>query len=108
MLQKKNNHILLYAKRRGAYVDRLSSTRGDYMLLFRDLMWFFKLEKKSYGLGILVLLFVAIINLFPPYAVRILVDGVDKENLTQGILLKWSLLLLLVGFLVYGLSLIHI
>jgi len=73
------------------------------MLLFRDLMWFFKLEKKSYGLGILVLLFVAIINLFPPYAVRILVDGVDKENLTQGILLKWSLLLLLVGFLVYGL-----
>jgi len=25
------------------------------MLLFKDLMWFFKLEKKSYGLGILVL-----------------------------------------------------
>ena len=73
------------------------------MLLFKDLMWFFKLEKKSYGLGILVLLFVGIVNLFPPYAVRILVDGVGKGNLTPGILLKWSLLLLATGFLVYGL-----
>ncbi|MDR3600512.1 MAG: ABC transporter transmembrane domain-containing protein [Desulfosporosinus sp.] len=73
------------------------------MLLFKDLMWFFKLEKKSYGLGILVLVFVALINLFPPYAVRVIVDGVDKGNLTQGILLQWSLLLLAAGFLVYGL-----
>ena len=73
------------------------------MLLFKDLMWFFKLEKKSYGMGILVLVFVALINLFPPYAVRVIVDGVGKGNLTQGILLKWSLLLLGTGFLVYGL-----
>ena len=73
------------------------------MLLFKELMWFFKLEKKSYGLGILVLLFVALINLFPPYAVRVIVDGVGKGNLTQGILLKWSLLLLGAGILVYGL-----
>ncbi|EGW40532.1 ABC transporter transmembrane domain-containing protein [Desulfosporosinus sp. OT] len=73
------------------------------MLLFKDLMWFFKLEKKSYGMGILVLVFVALINLFPPYAVRVIVDGISKENLSQGILLKWSLLLLFAGFLVYGL-----
>lgn len=73
------------------------------MLLFKDLMWFFKLEKKSYGLGILVLVFVALINLFPPFMVRVIVDGVGKGNLTQGILLKWSLLLLTAGVLVYGL-----
>ncbi len=73
------------------------------MLLFKDLMWFFKLEKKSYGLGILVLFFVALINLFPPYAVRVIVDGVGKGNLTQWTLLQWSLLLLTAGFLVYGL-----
>jgi len=73
------------------------------MLLFKDLMWFFKLEKKSYGMGILVLVAVALINLFPPYVVRVIVDGVDKGNLTQGILVKWSLLLLSAGFLVYGL-----
>lgn len=73
------------------------------MLLFRELMWFFRLEKKSYGMGILVLVFVALINLFPPYAVRVIVDGVGKGNLTEGVLLKWSLLLLGAGFLVYGL-----
>jgi len=73
------------------------------MLLFKDLMWFFKLEKKSYGMGIFVLVVVALVNLFPPYAVRVIVDGVGKGSLTQGILLKWSLLLLGSGLLVYGL-----
>ena len=73
------------------------------MLLFKDLMWFFKLEKKSYGIGTLVLIFVALINLFPPFAVRVIVDGVGKGNLTHGILIKWSSLLLASGLLVYGL-----
>ena len=73
------------------------------MLLFKELMWFFKLEKKSYGLGILVLIFVALINLFPPYVVRVIVDGVGKGNLNPRILFKWSSLLLTAGFLVYGL-----
>ena len=73
------------------------------MLLFKDLMWFFKQEKKSYGIGILVLICVGFINLFPPYAVRVIVDGASQGNLTQGILLKWSLLLLGAGFLAYGL-----
>ncbi|MDP4159992.1 MAG: ABC transporter transmembrane domain-containing protein [Bacillota bacterium] len=73
------------------------------MLLFKDLMWFFKLEKKSYGFGIIVLIIVALINLFPPFIVRIIVDGVSNGNLTQGILLKWSLLLLASSLLVYGL-----
>lgn len=73
------------------------------MLLFKDLMWFFKQEKKSYGIGILVLVCVAFINLFPPYVVRVIVDGVNKGNLTQGSLLKWTLLLLGAGFTTYGL-----
>ncbi|TGE31658.1 ABC transporter transmembrane domain-containing protein [Desulfosporosinus sp. Sb-LF] len=73
------------------------------MLLFRELMWFFKQEKKSYCIGILVLVSVALINLFPPYSVRVIVDGMSKENLTQGILYKWSLLLLTAGLTSYGL-----
>ncbi len=73
------------------------------MLLFKELMWFFKLEKKSYSIGIIILVFVALINLFPPYAVRVIVDGVAMGNLTQEKMLKWSLLLLGTGFLVYGL-----
>ncbi|HEY8908709.1 MAG TPA: ABC transporter transmembrane domain-containing protein [Desulfosporosinus sp.] len=73
------------------------------MLLFKDLMWFFKLEKKSYSMGILVLLIVAFINLFPPYVVGVIVDGVGKGNLTQGLIVRWSLLLFGAGFLAYGL-----
>ncbi len=73
------------------------------MRLFRELMWFFRLEKKSYSMGIFVLLLVALINLFPPYAVGVIVDGVGKRNMTEGILFKWSLLLLSATLLVYGL-----
>lgn len=73
------------------------------MLLFKDLLWFFKQEKKSYGIGVLVLVCVALINLFPPYAVRVIVDSASKGNLTREILLKWSLLLLGAGFIAYGL-----
>lgn len=69
------------------------------MLLFKDLLWFFKQEKKSYGIGVLVLVCVALINLFPPYAVRVIVDSASKGNLTREILLKWSLLLLGAGFI---------
>ena len=73
------------------------------MLLFKDLLWFFKQEKKSYGIGILVLVCVALINLFPPYAVRVIVDSASQGNLTRELLLKWSLLLLGAGFIAYGL-----
>lgn len=54
-------------------------------------------------MGIFVLLLVALINLFPPYAVGIIVDGVGKRNMTEVILFKWSLLLLSAALLVYGL-----
>lgn len=73
------------------------------MLLFKELMWFFKLEKKSYSIGLLILVCVGFINLFPPYVVRVIVDGISEGNLTQEILLKWSLLLLVAGFSAYGL-----
>ncbi|WP_407309290.1 ABC transporter transmembrane domain-containing protein [Desulfosporosinus sp. SB140] len=73
------------------------------MRLFKDLMWFFKLEKKSYGLGIIVLVFVALLNLFPPYVVRVIVDGVSHGSLTSKSLFQWSGLLVGTGFLVYSL-----
>lgn len=73
------------------------------MLLFKELMWFFKLEKKSYSFGIIVLVLVALLNLFPPYAVRVIVDGVSHEGLTPKALLQWTLLLVGTGFVVYGL-----
>ena len=68
------------------------------MSVFKDLLWFFKLERKSYIIGILVLIIVAIIIIFPPYAVGIVVDHIIDGTLTETILLNWILLLCLVVF----------
>lgn len=71
------------------------------MRLFLDLMWFFKKEKLSYITGIIILVFVAAINLCPPYIVGKIVDGVTKQTLTQDILWPWLLILLGLGILAY-------
>lgn len=71
------------------------------MRLFLDLLWFFKLEKKSYLAGILVLILVAMINLYPPYVVRKIVDEITLKNLTPGILWPWVISLFISGMLVY-------
>ncbi|KLU65323.1 putative multidrug resistance ABC transporter ATP-binding/permease protein YheI [Desulfosporosinus acididurans] len=71
------------------------------MLLFKDLMWFFKLEKKSYISGIVVLVLVAFLNLFPPYVVRVIIDEISRGVLTSVSLLHWTLLLVGTGLVVY-------
>lgn len=71
------------------------------MKIFKDLFWFFKLEKKSYITGILILVIVAFIILFPPYAVGIVVDHIVDGTLTKEILLNWILLILFSGVLLY-------
>ncbi len=71
------------------------------MKIFRDLLWFFKLEKKNYITGILILIIVAFIILFPPYAVGIIVDHIVDDTLTNEILFKWISLILLSGVLLY-------
>lgn len=73
------------------------------MLLFKDLMWFFKLEKKSYISGIVVLVLVAFLNLFPPYVVRVIIDEISRGVLTTISLLHWTLLLIGTGLAVYAL-----
>ncbi len=73
------------------------------MRVFKDLAWFFKKEKKSYIVGILVLMIVAAIILFPPYAVGIVVDHIDQGTLTVKILFTWLALIVLSGFVLYGL-----
>lgn len=71
------------------------------MRLFLDLMWFFKKEKLNYIAGIIILVFVAAINLCPPYIVGKIVDGVTKQTLTQDILWPWLFILLGLGILAY-------
>lgn len=73
------------------------------MSVFKDLSWFFKQEKKSYIVGILVLIIVAVIVLFPPYAVGIIVDHIDQGTLTGKTLFTWLFLIAFSGFILYGL-----
>lgn len=71
------------------------------MRLFFDLLWFFRLEKKSYFLGILLLILVALINLYPPYVVRNIVDKISSKTLTPELLWPWVISLLISGVLIY-------
>ncbi|KHF40687.1 ABC transporter transmembrane domain-containing protein [Halalkalibacter okhensis] len=73
------------------------------MKVFKDLWWFFKQEKVSYGLGILVLALVSLLTLTPPLIVGIIVDHIVDVTLTTNILLMWIGVLLIVGVLTYGL-----
>ncbi|TCS96436.1 ABC transporter transmembrane domain-containing protein [Hazenella coriacea] len=71
------------------------------MSIFKDLWWFFKLEKRSYLLGILVLFVLALLHLFTPYAVRVIVDEISNGTLTANTLMYWTGLSLLVAVLTY-------
>ncbi|MFB5191670.1 ABC transporter transmembrane domain-containing protein [Alicyclobacillus fastidiosus] len=52
------------------------------MHVFLDLMWFFKTRKKQYTIGILLLMSVSFIGLFPPKIIGHFVDHVQHRTLT--------------------------
>ncbi|MBM7659258.1 ATP-binding cassette subfamily B protein [Bacillus mesophilus] len=71
------------------------------MSIFKDLWWFFKAEKRSYGFGVLLLTFVAILELIPPKVIGIIVDHINNKTLTKDILLQWIAVLLGMAISVY-------
>lgn len=71
------------------------------MGIFRDLWWFFKQEKRSYAIGVIILLVVAFLEIFPPYVVRVVVDGLEAGTLTGSSLGMWLGLILLAGVSMY-------
>lgn len=71
------------------------------MKIIKDLWWFFRLEKKRYIIGILALIFVAILNLVPPKVMGGVIDRVTSGELTQGQLLMSLFLLILSAFAMY-------
>ncbi|WP_456275394.1 ABC transporter transmembrane domain-containing protein [Bacillus sp. AK128] len=71
------------------------------MSIFKDLWWFFKAEKKSYGVGVILLTFVAILELIPPMVIGIIVDHINNESLTKELLFQWTGVLLGMGLSVY-------
>ncbi|MCD8510150.1 MAG: ATP-binding cassette domain-containing protein [Bacillus sp. (in: Bacteria)] len=71
------------------------------MRVFIDLLWYFKKEKWNYGGGILVLALVSFLSLLPPYVIGVIVDHIDRNTLTEGILLRWMLILFALAIIVY-------
>ncbi|KAF0817541.1 Efflux ABC transporter, permease/ATP-binding protein MdlA [Bacillus sp. ZZV12-4809] len=71
------------------------------MKVFFDLMWFFKQEKKAYINGIILLLFVAMLQLVPPKVVGIVVDLIKNGKLTAQALIMWVVILIVVALMMY-------
>ncbi|MGM0835465.1 MAG: ABC transporter transmembrane domain-containing protein [Bacillota bacterium] len=65
------------------------------MSIFKDLWWFFKLEKKSYLPGVFLLALVALLELVPPRIVGMTVDYIAEGELTRSLI--WQLMLILLG-----------
>lgn len=73
------------------------------MKIFQDLWWFFRMEKKAYGIGVVALLFVALLTLLPPYVVGVVVDDIVEGTLTEADVVKWVAVLFATGVAIYGL-----
>ncbi|OLS39168.1 ABC transporter transmembrane domain-containing protein [Bacillus sp. MRMR6] len=71
------------------------------MKVFLDLGWFFKQEKKSYISGIIILMFVALLQLVPPKVIGIIADHINDKTLTKPILFEWIGILALAGIGMY-------
>ncbi|WP_047375831.1 ABC transporter transmembrane domain-containing protein [Exiguobacterium sp. ZOR0005] len=60
------------------------------MRVFKQLSWFFKLEWRTYALGIVLLMFVAALELVPPRIIGRIVDEMNEGSLEANLL--WLLL----------------
>lgn len=71
------------------------------MKVFINLAWFFKQEKRAYIIGIIMLFGVALLELVAPKVLGIVVDEINNGTLTSEKLLKWVILLIVVGITMY-------
>lgn len=71
------------------------------MQVFGKLGWFFKREWRSYILGIIMLVMVALLELVPPQVIGFVIDHITRSTLTGGILMQYVFLLIGVAVLTY-------
>ena len=76
------------------------------MNLLGKLSWFFKIEKKSYLIGIGSLILVSFLNLIPPRIMGIVIDLIDNRQLRSWQLFMDIALLVIVALAMYGLRFI--
>jgi ATP-binding cassette, subfamily B, multidrug efflux pump len=71
------------------------------MSIFKDLWWFFKLEKRAYITGVFLLLIVAVLELIPPKAVGYVVDEIRNGTFSSSKLWKVVIILGSAALLTY-------
>ena len=71
------------------------------MSVFFKLGWFFKERKREYIIGILMLSFVALLNIIPPKIIGYVVDEIGTGQLTSSSLAKWITIIIVVAALMY-------
>lgn len=73
------------------------------MKIVRDLWWFFRLEKRRYLIGIVALVLVSLLNLFPPMIMGKVIDQITSGQLRREALLWRLLALVITAFAMYAL-----
>ncbi|HWK21516.1 MAG TPA: ABC transporter transmembrane domain-containing protein [Ureibacillus sp.] len=71
------------------------------MKVFLKLSWFFKMRKKQYIIGILMLGLVALLNLIPPKMIGYVIDEIGNGELTPNSLTKWIAIIVVTAILTY-------
>jgi ATP-binding cassette, subfamily B, multidrug efflux pump len=71
------------------------------MRIFLHLMWYFKTRKAHYVGGILMLMLVALLGLFPPRIVGAFVDNINHHTLTHAMMWLWLLEILAIALVMY-------
>ncbi|WP_045367087.1 ABC transporter transmembrane domain-containing protein [Vibrio campbellii] len=72
------------------------------MKIFWQLRWYFQLKWKQYVGSILLFAIISALQLVPPKAVGIIVDGVVDNTLETSTLVMWLLGLIVLFFAIYG------
>lgn len=72
------------------------------MRVFRELWWFFKSEKKGYGIGLFSLFMVSMTHLVPPLIIGRVIDHIVKRTINWSVLTEYLSVLLLSAFFEYG------
>ncbi|WP_020008593.1 ABC transporter ATP-binding protein [Salinicoccus albus] len=71
------------------------------MGVFKKLAWFFKKEWKSYILGVVMLILVALMELVPPQVIGFVIDHITNDTLSGNLLIQFVILLIAVAILTY-------
>ncbi|SFA72428.1 MULTISPECIES: ABC transporter transmembrane domain-containing protein [unclassified Bacillus (in: firmicutes)] len=71
------------------------------MKVFFELKWYFLQEKRAYISGVLLLLFVAMLQLIPPKVIGIVVDQIRSGSLSSAGLMQWIAIVIIVALAMY-------